>query len=294
MPQSRPKSTGPRTERGKKISRQNAIKHGLTAKTWLNSDEQNLYQQLLIDLTEENKPTSTLEQIQIERIASAMTRLQRIHSVEDAMYALKQQQSDDPEIFLDGMRFNESHHKMIQPFGELLAGIYQPPNYVCDRDFQFELLTAELNVIFSVNDIENHLPNVFSYLLDECVIRKCAIKDYLNGVSKGSAFVPSRKANSSSDDEILRAEASNSNRNVTASVIKNYLDNLITEVIKHKGIIALRESYENQRQLIINSALPSIAELNSLHRERVSNERLLSRAIGELIEIKRSKNLLSS
>lgn len=126
------------------------------------------------------------------------------------------------------------------------------------------------------------------------MIRKCAIKDYLNGASKGSAFVPCRKANSSSDDEILRAEASNSNRNVTVSVIRDYLDNLITEVIKHKGIIALRESYENQRQLIINAALPSTAELNSLHRERVSNERLLSRAIGELIEIKRSKNLLSS
>ena len=38
---------GPKTAKGKLSSSKNAIKHGLTAKRWLNEDEQNLYDELL-------------------------------------------------------------------------------------------------------------------------------------------------------------------------------------------------------------------------------------------------------
>jgi hypothetical protein len=76
------KSRGPKTARGKSISRWNAVKHGLTAKRLLISEGKHLneyadYQQLLQELLEELQPTRVEDRLAIEKQVMDAWRLRR-------------------------------------------------------------------------------------------------------------------------------------------------------------------------------------------------------------------------
>ncbi len=76
------KSTGPRTENGKKKSRYNALKHGILAKEVVlppgrAGEDRQAFQDLLAGLRDDLKPEGTLEEMLVEKAASAFWRLGR-------------------------------------------------------------------------------------------------------------------------------------------------------------------------------------------------------------------------
>ena len=79
------RSTGPRTDAGKKKVRGNAIKHGLTSRLPLlpNEDPVEL-EALRLDLHQELSPKSVLESILVEQIVASIWRLRRAIHVEAA------------------------------------------------------------------------------------------------------------------------------------------------------------------------------------------------------------------
>jgi hypothetical protein len=93
------KSTGPRTEQGKRESARNAVKHGLTARHLvLSIEEQSDFDQLRSDLIAEHQPAGTQEFLLVTQIADAFWRLQRIRSIETATIERQLDvESADPE-----------------------------------------------------------------------------------------------------------------------------------------------------------------------------------------------------
>lgn len=88
------RSTGPKTTKGKATSSLNAVKHGLLASKWLSPDEQENLALLIADLESEYQPDTATQRIMIERIAMSMTKLRRLHELENAIYAKAQQESE--------------------------------------------------------------------------------------------------------------------------------------------------------------------------------------------------------
>ena len=78
------KSTGPITEEGKAISRYNSIKHGLLSKQILfkDDDEEELLS-LEKKLRTELAPTSEIELLLVDKVASNIWRLKRALSIEE-------------------------------------------------------------------------------------------------------------------------------------------------------------------------------------------------------------------
>jgi len=78
------KSTGPKTEEGKAISKHNAIKHGLLSEQVLmkNENEEDLLE-LEKKLRSELKPATEIELLLVDKIASGFWRLKRALSFED-------------------------------------------------------------------------------------------------------------------------------------------------------------------------------------------------------------------
>ncbi len=81
------KSTGPKTQRGKKRSSQNAIKHGLLARETLilegNAAESAAdFDTLLAKLHTDFNPADGIEQMLVERVAASLWRLRRAHRYE--------------------------------------------------------------------------------------------------------------------------------------------------------------------------------------------------------------------
>jgi len=76
------KSTGPRTERGKRISRWNALKHGLVGKAVVIQEGERKenaaeFKSLLAQLRKTLEPVGVLEEILVEQIATSYWRLRR-------------------------------------------------------------------------------------------------------------------------------------------------------------------------------------------------------------------------
>lgn len=81
------KSTGPKTEEGKKVSRMNALKHGILSQEILLPDED---ESALIKLREgfnnEFSPVGDIEEILVDRIVSLIWRLKRLGQTEASIF----------------------------------------------------------------------------------------------------------------------------------------------------------------------------------------------------------------
>ena len=78
------KSTGPKTEEGKAISKYNAMKHGLLSEQVLmDGEDENALLELEKKLQSELKPATEIELLLVDKIASNFWRLKRALSIED-------------------------------------------------------------------------------------------------------------------------------------------------------------------------------------------------------------------
>ncbi len=89
-------STGPVTHNGKAISSLNAVKTGLTGRTvLLHSDDAAVYQNHLAAYQNEYRPVGLREQELVQSLADTQWRLQRIPSLEIAIYAQGRAENQD-------------------------------------------------------------------------------------------------------------------------------------------------------------------------------------------------------
>jgi hypothetical protein len=88
------KSTGPRTEEGKRRSRCNAIRHGLTAETVIAGPEDpEDYESFEATIIADYDPTTAVERELVLRLASVLWRLRRATGIETALFQSAMQQS---------------------------------------------------------------------------------------------------------------------------------------------------------------------------------------------------------
>src|SRR5262245_41415622 len=77
------RSTGPKTETGKALSRMNACKHGLTSQAIVIGDEDpKEFERLRAELEEEYNPRLGIESELVERLAVLMWRMRRVPTLE--------------------------------------------------------------------------------------------------------------------------------------------------------------------------------------------------------------------
>jgi len=79
-------STGPRTEQGKRRSRQNAVRHGLTAETVVDVlEDPAAYRAFETQVLSDYLPASTIERELVTRLASLLWRLRRATAIETGL-----------------------------------------------------------------------------------------------------------------------------------------------------------------------------------------------------------------
>src|SRR5262245_41975519 len=88
------KSTGPRTEEGKRRSRCNAIRHGLTAETVIAGlEDAEDYESFEATIIADYDPTTAVERELVLRLASVLWRLRRATGIETALFQSAMNQS---------------------------------------------------------------------------------------------------------------------------------------------------------------------------------------------------------
>lgn len=82
------KSTGPRTDEGKAVSRNNAFKHGMRSRAIVAPDEdKDQYAQLLHQISQDFQPETDREHFLVKQMAEARWRLGRLKSIETALFS---------------------------------------------------------------------------------------------------------------------------------------------------------------------------------------------------------------
>jgi len=85
-------STGPVTEEGKKRSRQNAVRHGLTAETVINAlEDAEDYAAFEMAVTADYDAQSAVERELVLRLASLLWRLRRATAIESGLFKIQAQ-----------------------------------------------------------------------------------------------------------------------------------------------------------------------------------------------------------
>jgi hypothetical protein len=86
-------STGPITEEGKKRSRQNAVRHGLTAETVIDAlEDAEDYAAFEMAITADFDARSSVERELVLRLASLLWRLRRATAIESGLFKIQAQQ----------------------------------------------------------------------------------------------------------------------------------------------------------------------------------------------------------
>jgi hypothetical protein len=84
-------STGPKTEEGRKRSRMNALRHGLTGQvTTMTEEDRTAHDQFSKALMKSLAPDGAMEIQLAQRVATDSWRLNRISAIEDNIFALGQ------------------------------------------------------------------------------------------------------------------------------------------------------------------------------------------------------------
>src|SRR5262245_25083658 len=90
------KSTGPKTESGKQVSRCNAVRHGLTAETVLSAlEDVEDYKAFEAAITADYDAQSAVERELVLRLASILWRLRRATTMETGLFEIQVQQLHD-------------------------------------------------------------------------------------------------------------------------------------------------------------------------------------------------------
>ena len=83
-------STGPITEEGKKRSRQNALRHGLTAETVIDAlEDAEDYAAFELAITSDNDAQTAVERELVLRLASLLWRLRRATAIESGLFKIQ-------------------------------------------------------------------------------------------------------------------------------------------------------------------------------------------------------------
>ena len=289
---------GPKTDKGKLISSQNALKGGLTTKQLLSEQEFLQFNQLKENLSNYYAGENPLIQMQIEKIARLQIQLERIHNAIDALYRnsemspLRKNKNDSSGLDSDTLWLHlkiylglvdESIIAKIEGalFAISLKEAFAKPSLKVDakeEDPQRPIVTQE--------------SLLGAYLYAEASFYQQDISDYLK--DKSSAI-----ANSRGSKELYQK--------LNFEVLINAIDLMQSPNLEES--IAMDDQYEFQQykywlekelsrlpeqlkelQLLIkqkdnpiNVPIPNFDDLDRLMRYQTSISRQLSTAIGELM-----------
>jgi hypothetical protein len=108
-------STGPRTDSGKAISSQNAVKTGLTGRTiLLPSDDVRIFKAHIQSYLDEYQPEGLREKELVQSLAETRWRLNRIFSLESAIFAKVGTVPTDGDAPLTELDIQTNHEKQLR------------------------------------------------------------------------------------------------------------------------------------------------------------------------------------
>lgn len=286
------KALGPATPAGKRTSSKNAIKHGLTAKSWIDHIEQDEYQNHLKQLVNEYQPTGYTQKKVVESLATTLTLLDRCHRIEDNLYAIARKEAEHPSAVFAS--YQNEQDESFQQSCVVMTERASPGS----REFTKSLINCisqiDLNRRLTLTDIANEFPAIRVQMTLECNAHQLHLPDLLKRYeSLSTAPTPTvidLKPGIANDEQLEQAnrEYFSSGAALNTGAVRNYIERLYFHLLNRLRGLELTEEYDERSFWVSNAATPDSAVLDKIDRQRTKHQRQFQRDLAMLLTLKRS------
>ena len=268
------KSTGPVTPSGKAIASRNALRHGLLAKEIVinageGAESQDEFDALLADLKDQFDPQGTLEEMLVEKIASAYWRLRRAHRFEVGL--IRNSLDNITDDFYNEETYGDDKKRTDE---EIDQDIEQQQEYLEQWKKDKKELTAMHKAGKPLEEIDDWQDN-WDWLTEK-------VNDILPEMDEDTTPEPKEMR------QLLNTQANWSDDRIWQAHIE-----LCDDRVKHhrENILAFEEEKEKnrlKRQVIMKlGSIPSKNELDRLLKYEGAIERQFYKAIDQLERLQR-------
>ena len=287
-------SGGPNTNNGKAISSRNSTTHGLTARHWQNSKEQDLYDENIVELVKDFNPQTYIERLLISKLAECAVRLMRIQQVENAMFDLASSEAEHPDEVIKSLDHDNSDSKLIKAMqAASLGNLKYDPKAEKERvSLIHEIDSQNLSNVSGWGYIENHMPMVKAYIIDKCIEENLDLYDFIlrEGVYSGPITIRLVSPGDPEDDKPLTEEEITKDiATIKSTSFQLYLENLSKTLDRDIRAQTILNNLEKRTQQVKKAAIPDTQKLSLIQRYRTADERQFSKTLGELLELQKRR-----
>ena len=287
-------SGGPKTDKGRAISSRNAITHGLTARNWLDANEQSLYDETVKTLIVDFDPKTSIEKVLISKLAECTVRLMRIQQVENAMFDLA---SSEAEHIVEAIKSLNNDYKIDSRLIDAIetARLGYPtynPNIVIDKiNLMDEIDFQNLSDVSGWGYVEKYMPMAKDHIIKKCSEEGLDLYSFIlretdksNNLNLKIKFID---IDGPSDNEPLsEAEITKDSNKVQSTSLQRYLEQLSRNLGSDIQAQTILNNVEKRSQQIKDASMPDPHKLSLIQRYRTAEERQFSKTLGELLKLR--------
>jgi len=292
---SKPKhSSGPKTDKGKAISSRNSTTHGLTARRWINANEQSLFDETVEAFNNDFDPQTSIEKVLIVKMAECTVRLMRIQNSENAMFDLASNEAGHPEDSIKSL--DNGSDRLSEAVG--LAS---------SMDWQFDLnaFVSKMTVLNEIDRqnikdvvgwiyVEDNMPIVAYYITKKCTKENLNLDDFISRETDQPFHqiirIVKREDTSYIKELISYEEFIETTHEISPSSLQKYLNKLAFGLSENLQAQLVLKDIDQRTQQIKDAAMPDTQKLSLIQRYRTADERQFSKTLGELLELQKRRN----
>jgi len=288
-------SNGPKTDEGKAISSRNSITHGLTAKSWINDTEQELFDATLEELNQDFNPQSHIEKMLISKLAECTVRLARMQRVEDAMFDLASSESAHPDLSIISLSNNNEDLSHAVKDTSPIKLQFNADEFTNKMDLLDEIKSQNFDDVSNWSYIESNMQRTAKYVIQECLDNNIRLHNFITKKTSQSnvmkiILVAAKEKDAVKENTnnpiLTSSEITESSKNIKSSNLHKYLDSLSQTLIKDLQVQTVLKDLDKRIQQIKNSAIPDAQKLSLVQRYRTADERQFSKSLGELLKLR--------
>jgi hypothetical protein len=290
-------SSGPKTGKGKAVSSRNSLTHGLTARRWLDANEQSLFDQTVAEFSADFDPQSSIERVLISKLAECTVRLMRIQQTESAMFDLASSEAGHPEESIRSL--DNSSEKLTQAVYAAASANWQLNSgaFVKNINILEEIDRQNLSDVSGWLYVEDNMPVAADYIIKKCTSEHLNLCDFVFRETDQSRNIKVRlivKKEGDPDESapLLIEEITKNSHKISSSSMQTYLDKLANSLAKDLQVQFILKDLDKRTQQIKDAAIPDTQKLSLVQRYRTADERQFSKTLGELLELQKRRNTI--
>lgn len=279
---------GPKTSEGKAVSAQNSRKHGLTAKGFISTKEQTAHKLLTESLINEYQPHGVIEVLLIQDLAMIRIQLDRFKDVEAALFTNSQSKATSAQSLVDylGIENSETRAELIEAINT--GATFSGDKLKVESEWlkQVEMLTNSEEPL-SVNC----KALIKEKLREECIAENMKPLELIEELEK-------KHRNLSAPVRVIHiipmthesVALQKSERNEQLEKLEDYqlLDFVSAKRVDNHQIVKkerLLQAALNQKEALVDAAMPAQGELDRLYRYRTTLEKQFTSKLSQIIQL---------